>query len=143
MSLEENKAIVRRLAEAINENALASFDDLMSSDFVDRDLQVKSLEGFKKYESMWAKGFPDMHLTIEDITAEGDKVWIRLKGTATHTGEFRGLAPTGKKVTFKSFMIWRIVDGKIVERESQVWDFIEFFKQIGVIEYKGFPNEVK
>ncbi len=142
MSLEKSKTIVRRLAKAINENDLASFDDLIASDFVDRDLQVKSLEGFKKYESMWAKGFPDMHLTIEDITAEGDKVWIRLKVTASHTGEFRGLAPTGKRVTLKSFMIWRIFDGKIVERESQVWDFIEFFKQLGGIEFKGVPNEV-
>jgi predicted ester cyclase len=113
----------------------------MAPDFVDHDLQLRGLESFKKYVSTFIKGFPDMHMTIEDIIKKGDRVWIRVEGTGTHTGEFRGLAPTGKKITFKSFMIWRIVDGKIVARESQVWDFIDFFKQLGVIDYKGFPDE--
>ena len=56
---------------------------------------MKSLEDYKKHESTFGKGFPDMHLTIEDI-AEGHKVWIRLKCTATHTGEFCGLATSEK-----------------------------------------------
>ena len=81
-----------------------------------------------------------MHLTIKDIIAKDDKVWIHSEVTGTHTGEYRGLSPTGKKIKLKNFMIWRIAEGKIVERESQVWDFMDFFKQLGVIEYKGFPE---
>ena len=55
-------------------------------------------------------------------------------------------ARTGNKIKLKSFQIWRIADRKIVARESQVWDFIDFFKQIGVIEYtekgkKLFPEK--
>ncbi|MCP8315945.1 MAG: ester cyclase, partial [archaeon] len=69
-------------------------------------------------------------------------VWIHLKGTATHTGEYRGLAPTGKKTTWEAVCIWRIVDGKIVEMWF-VADELDFLKQLGVIEYKGFPDEVK
>ena len=67
-------------------------------------------------------------------------VCTRLKGTATHKGEYRGLAPTGKKVTETGVLIWRIVDGKIVEKESAVYDELDFLKQLGVIEYKGFPE---
>ena len=91
MSFDEKKAIVRRLAKAMNKKSLTLCGDLIKPDFVNHDLQVKSLEDYKKHESMFGKRFLDMQLTIEDI-AEGDKVWIRLKGTATHTGEFRGLA---------------------------------------------------
>jgi steroid delta-isomerase-like uncharacterized protein len=135
MSLEENKAIVRRLAEAINEKDSTAMDDIIASDFVDPDRQLRGLDSYKKYESMFTKGFPDMHLTIKDIIAKDDKVWIRIEVTGTHTGEFRGISSTGKKIKLNSFMIWRIADGKIVERESQVWDFIDFFKQLGVIEF--------
>ncbi|MFQ5621571.1 MAG: ester cyclase [Candidatus Nanoarchaeia archaeon] len=58
----------------------------------------------------------------------------------THTGEYRGLAPTGKKVTYTGVGIWRIADGKIVEG-WEVGDMLDIYKQLGVIEYKGFPDE--
>jgi len=140
MSLEENKAIVRRLAEAINERDLTLLDDLMAPDFVDHDLQLRGLESFKKYEATFIKGFPDIHLTIKDIITKGDKVWIRIEGTGTHTGEFRGLAPTGKKCKIIVVHIYRIFNGKVVENWN-VDDFLDCYKQLGVIEYKGFPDE--
>ncbi len=105
---------------------------------------------------LW-KAFPDFHETIEDIIAEGDKVWHRFKTTGTHTGELRGfphpsgrkmtLAPTGKKFTITGVNFWRIVDGKVVEKEG-VYDLLDFYKQLGVIEYtekgkKLFPEDAK
>jgi len=87
------------------------------------------------------KGFPDLDVTIEDIIAEGDKVCDRVTATETHTGEFQGIAPTGKKITFTGIRIWRIIDGKVIERTS-VYDFLDLYKQLGVVEYKGFPDEV-
>ena len=53
-------------------------------------------------------GFPDLHVTIEDIVAEDDKVWVRLTETATHTGPSRGLRPTGQTITYTAVTIWRI-----------------------------------
>ena len=146
MSLEENKEIVHRLAKAMNEKDLTAMDDLMAPNFIDPDRQLRGLDNYKKYESMFIKGFPDMHLTIKDIIAKDDKVWVRIEVTGTHTGEFRGIPPTGNKIKLKSFMIWRIADEKIVARESQVWDFMDFFKQLGVIKYteqgkKLFPEK--
>ena len=90
-------AVVHRLAEAINEKDLTALDDIMAPDFVDLDQKLRGLENFKKYESMFLQGFPDMHLTIKDIIAKGDRVWIRSEITATHKGEFRGIPPTGNK----------------------------------------------
>ena len=118
MSLEENKAIILRLMEAFNMHSTALLDELIAPDFVDHYHQLRGLESYKKHVTMSIKGFADLHLTTEDMIAERDKVWVRIKEMGTHAGEFRGLAPTGKKVTFTVVHIWRIVDGKVVERVS-------------------------
>ena len=99
---------------------------------------------------MFLKGFPDCHETIEDIIAEGDKVWHRFKTAGPHTGEVVfgkiRLAPTGKKITITGVNFWRMVDGKVVEKES-VYDTMNAFNQLGVIEYTEkakelFPKDV-
>jgi len=150
MSLEENKAIIRSLVEAFNEHNVALLDDLMAPDFFDHDLQLRGLESYKQFETMFIKGFPDYHETIEDMIAEGDKVWVHFKVTGTHTGEWNffgiTLAPTGKKMTYTGVGIWRIVGGKVVERKS-VRDMLDFLRRIGVIEptekvRKLFPEDV-
>jgi predicted ester cyclase len=143
MSLDKNKAIIRRLFEAEFKKDLASLDELMASDYVDNALQLRSREEYKQMHTLVDNAFPDYQQTIEDITAEGNKVWVRFKGTGTHTGEYRGLAPTGKKITETGVLTYCILNGKIVEKESGVYDELDFYKQLGVIEYKGFPDEVK
>jgi predicted ester cyclase len=141
VSLEENKDIIRKVMETVNKRDLALLDELIAPDYVDTTLQLKGLKGFRQSVTLLYEGFPDIHATIDDIIAEGDKVWDRVTLTATHTGEYRGLAPTGKKIAFKGVRIWHIVDSKVVERES-FYDFLDFYKQLGIIEYKGFPDEV-
>ena len=105
MSLEENKAIIRKVMETVNKRDLASLDELIAPDYVDATLQLKGLKGFKQSVTLLYEGFPDIHATIDDMIAEGDKVWDRVTLTATHTGEYRGLAPTGKKIAFKGVRI--------------------------------------
>jgi len=146
MSLEENKAIIRNGIEAMNaQKNLAILDDLVGPDYVDHTNQLNR-EGAKQFYTLLFKGFPDYHRTIEDIIAEGDKVWVDSTTTMTHTGEFRGLAPTGKKVTTTGVNIYRIVDGKMVEGWS-VTDSTNLLKQLGIIRYtekakKIFPEDV-
>ena len=82
------------------------------------------------------------HRTIEEIIADEETVWIRVKVTGTHTGEYRGIAPTGKKFVMETVPHYRIVEGKIVEGWS-VFNPLNYFIQLGVIEYKGFPDEIK
>ena len=99
-SLEDNKRIIRSLYEADNKKDLRILDDLISPDFYDPTFKLRGPEDYKQFERAFFKGFPDWIETIEDIIAEGDKVWGRFTGTGTHKGEWRGLAPTGKKITF-------------------------------------------
>jgi len=134
MSLEENKAIILSLYEADNKKDLSILDEVISPDFYDPTFKLRGAEGYKQFENAFFRGFPDWIETIEDIIAEGDKVWVRFTGTGTHKGEWLGLAPTGKKMTLKAVQIWRIVDGKVVAKDS-IGDLLDVFKQLGVIEY--------
>ena len=148
MSLEENKAIIRRLVESFNKHNVALLDEFIAPDFVDAantPFELRGLESYKQFETKFIKAFPDYQETIEDIIAEGDKVWVHFKVTGTHTGEWAifgiTLAPTGKKITYMGVGIWRIVDGKVVERKS-VRDMLDFLKQLGVIEYTEKAKKV-
>ncbi len=146
MSLEENKSIVRRWIESYNKHNLDSFDEFMAPDYVDH-IHHGGPEGVKQIFNMAFKAFPDWHETIEDIIAEGDKVWVRLTYTGTHTGEFFGLAPTGNKITATAVAMYRIDNGKLVERRNFTND-LALLKPLGVIEYtekgkKLFPEDVK
>ena len=150
MSLEENKAIVRRLFEELNKRNLSIMDELIAPNFFHHTHQLRGLESYKQLETRVVEGFPDLHETIEDIIAEGDKVWVRYKAEGINRGEFHlyspvigkkmRLAPTGKKITFTVAQTLRIVDGKIAEIWG-VYDLLDFLKQLGVIDYKGFPDE--
>ena len=111
MSLEENKAIVRRFVEEFNKRNLAIIDELVSPDYVDHDRKVRGREtDFNHGKQAIAKilqDYPDLHTTIEDIIAEGDKVWFLEKDTGTDS--------SGKKMDATSLFILRIVNGKFVE----------------------------
>jgi len=111
MSLEENKAIIRKMVEASNKNDLAvinaMLDEFMAVDFVDHTSQLQGREKSKQEYAMVLKDYPDLHRTIEDIIAEGDKVWFLEKVTGT--------ASSGKKMDATALTILRIVNGKAVE----------------------------
>ncbi len=130
MSLEKNKAIVRGWIEAYNKRDL-DFDGFIAPDYVDHSNNVDR-EGLEQLIAMGLRAFPDWHETIEDMIAEGDKVWVRLAYTGTHKGEFLGLAPTNNKITTKAVDIYRIVDGKLAEYWN-VTDNMNMFMKTGAI----------
>jgi predicted ester cyclase len=107
MSLEESKAIVRKVIEEVNKRNLAIIDEFMALDFVDHTNQVQGRENVKQGYTMIFKDFPDFHRTIEDMTAEGEKVWTLFKVTGTTL--------SGEKMDATSITIHRIVNGKVVE----------------------------
>ena len=127
------------MIEAENKHNPALLDEFLAPDFVneiiiipDPPTETPGREIYKQGSKTFIEAFPDFHGTIEDIIAEGDKVWIRYKGTGTHKGEYLGLTPTGKKITMTAFGIYRITDTKVVK----LTNFIDryFFKDLGIIE---------
>ena len=111
MSSEENKALVRKMVEASNKKDLAVIDavldEFMALDFLDHHGQIRGRENVKKAYAMSLENFSDLHRTIEDIIAEGDKVWFLEKVTGTDS--------SGKKMDATALNIIRIVNGKAVE----------------------------
>ncbi|MHA2373335.1 MAG: ester cyclase [Candidatus Thorarchaeota archaeon] len=141
---EENKAIIRRFIEGYNNRNLDIFDELVAPDYYDHLFQQRGRESFRELFTMAFTGFPDWYEAIEDIIAEGDKVWVRIKATGTHTSEWNlfgvSVPPTGNKITMNMVFIWRISDGKLVEG-WEVDDNLEILKQIGVVEYTEIGKE--
>ena len=137
MSLDENKAIVRRLIEIFNSHNLTSLHEFMAPNVV-IDQTLQGLESFKQFETLFIQAFPDYQEIIEDIIAEGDKVWVHFKVTGTHTGNWAVLGmtlpPTNRTISYTGVSMWRIVDGKVVERTS-VRDMLDFFRQLDLIDY--------
>lgn len=135
MSTEENKAISRRFWEEIfNGRNLNLIDELFAANYVEhgsggRDLDA---EGIRQLLSMYFNAFPDLHATIEDLFAEGDRVATRWIGRGTHKGDLMGIPPTEKQVTAMGITIDRVVGGKFVET-WELMDQLGMLQQLGVV----------
>ena len=134
-----NKATVTRFQDAVNTDDVhiisKMIDELVDPDAIIRTpvpLEVTGAEALKQAWAALLEAFPDLHLTVEDAIAEGDKVVMRNTVTGTHRGEYMGFAPTGKSVTYNEIFIFRFVNGRIVETWGVV-DVLSQLKQLGLI----------
>ena len=93
---------------------------------------IVGLAANKEFNIDLFRGFPDLHQTIEDIIVEGDKVVYRTTLQGTNTGEFLGIAPTGKSVKINDFTLLRISDGKIAEWWYEC-NLLEVMQQLGLV----------
>lgn len=134
MSIEENKAIVRRWNDELFKGNPDIIDELAAASYVNHDIGDR--EAFKRYRAELGAAFSDMSIAIEDTIAEGDKVVSRWTMSWTHTGEFRGISATGKQATFSGMSIHRIEGGKVVEDWSNS-DSLGLMQQLGVIPPMG------
>ncbi len=140
MSAEENKAVVHRLLEeGWNQHNLDVIDDLNAPDLVDHSAPPgfpSDKAGARQGSAMYLQAFPDLHFTLEDLIAEGDKVVARWSSRGTHQGELFGVPPTGKLVTSTGINIARIRDNRIVETWQNL-DMLGILQQIGAIPTPG------
>lgn len=123
MTTEQNKAIVARFSEEFkNKGNHAIVDELFAPDFV-HHFPIPGLapgrEGMKQVGGLVLTAFPDVHATVEDLLADGDKVVERTSVRATSKGEFAGMPPTGKPVAWTELHVYRIADGKVAELWSE------------------------
>lgn len=133
MSLEQNKAILNRYFDAINNHTVMDVIDLFADDFVDSSAPPgipNGKEGFLMAHQILESGFPDVRFTIDKVVADGDKIGVVATGSGTNTGPFFGIPATGKTVTWWGVRILRIQNGKIAE----AWGL---FDQMGILQQMG------
>jgi steroid delta-isomerase-like uncharacterized protein len=134
--LEENKAVIRRFVEEVqNRKNWDVFDELNSDDFVNHSAPPgtpNDRAGGKIYLRAFMDAFPDCRFTIDDMVAEGDQVVTKKTFEGTHTAELNGIPPTGNRVKLQYVDIMRIQNGQIVEHWLAM-DQLSFMQQLGVI----------
>jgi steroid delta-isomerase-like uncharacterized protein len=143
---EHNKAIVRRLfAELWNNGKLSVADEIFTANYAHHDSSTPDLglgpESEKKRATLYRTAFPDLHLTIEDVIAEGETVMTRWSCRGTHKGDLNGIAPTGKQITVSGVTIARVSNGKIAEGYVN-WDALGLMQQLGVVPELGKAKAV-
>ncbi|MFD5795404.1 ester cyclase [Streptomyces diastatochromogenes] len=89
-------------------------------------------EALKRVWEVLLRAFPDIHVAVEETVAEGDKVASRNTVTGTHLGEYQGLPPTGKTVTYSEIFIVRFAEGRIAEIRGVV-DVLAQLRQLGAL----------
>lgn len=134
-----NKEVIRSLYEdTINTGRLEALSRIVSDDYTDGN-GGRGVAAFRENVAELRKGFPDIHFTIEDLIAEGDRVVIRWKWEATHDGPFRGIAPTHKRLNNTGIAIYQIRDGKVVRNWLES-DRLGALQQLGVVPARPAAN---
>jgi steroid delta-isomerase-like uncharacterized protein len=131
----DNKTIVRRyFEEVVNAGNLAVADQLFSTRYVSHYPTGYDFGGgpedVKQITTIVRTAFPDVHFTLEDIVAEGNKVVVRWTFRGTHKHDFMGVPPMGKRARIMGIAIYRIADEKIAEAWV-AWDTGGLLRQLG------------
>lgn len=140
--VKQNKEISRRWIEVFNLRDDAAEAEVRAPEFVayaPASLEPDPLrsEPWAKFLAGFVEGFPDLRLTVEASVGEGDLVSQRIHFEGTHTGEFQGLPPTGKKVNFEGLELNRHgEDGRVLEHWFQL-DALSLLQQLGLIVVPG------
>ena len=129
MSLENNKALVRREQEEL-------WNHTGDLDAAEEVFVPEHAEAARQEASDFRRGFPDVVSTIEDLIAEGDKVAARWRARATHRGEYVGVPATGREVEFTGISVYRIEGERIAESWTEE-DELGLMRQIGAVPEPG------
>jgi len=135
--MASHKHLIRRfITEVLNKGNLSAADDLLATDFVLH--HPASSEGIRGPDSQKAlitkfrTAFPDFHVTVEDVIAEGAKVAVRFTSRGTHQGDFMGHVPSGRHAVWTGIEIYRVTRGRITERWVNV-DMLGLLRQLGFV----------
>jgi steroid delta-isomerase-like uncharacterized protein len=133
----ENMMTVRRAVDEVWNGGnydviaeLATSDIVIHSSAPEKDLHGP--EAIKQFYGAVRAAFPDIHFTIEDQFAGGDRVATRWSARATHTGEFGGIPPTNRQIRIEGTDIDRFASGKVVECWTH-WDELSLLQQLGAV----------
>jgi steroid delta-isomerase-like uncharacterized protein len=134
-----NKATFRRWLDVTNkgdwELMSKTIDEVFDPDVLmstPLPIEATGAQAIKEVFATLYRAFPDLHITAEDLIEEGDKLVARQTVTGTHRGEYMGLAPTGKPLTYNEIFIFRFEKGRIAETWGVV-DVLSQMRQLGLI----------
>ena len=135
MSVEANKAVIRRWWEVMNQGTGSEIiDEVYAADYVLHDPTqpepVVGTQGVYEFVANIYTAFPDLQMTVDDLAADGDRVVQRLTARGTHQGEFLGVPASGNSVEIWLMVISRMAGGKVAE-EWQLVDALTLMQQIG------------
>jgi predicted ester cyclase len=132
MSEEQNKAIVRRFFEEVwNQQKDSVIDEIFAPTIVVNGRPI-ARDALKQALASRRHAFSDIQVTVDDQVAEGEKVSTRRTWRATHTGQYRGVAPTGNPVAWTQISVVRFSEGRIVE-DWAVADEVSLLQQLGAL----------
>ena len=134
MSLDENKEIARRFIDEVFGGDYESVDELVAEDFTPHSWgpMPPGRESLRQAMERVSAGLSDHWMKIDDMIAEGDKVAVRLRSHARHTGTFMGMPATGKEYTITETHVFRIRDGQVVEHWRD-GDMLGLMQQLGAL----------
>lgn len=121
MSVEENKAIVRRVIAAADQLTLEGLDECATPELLDQ--WGKGIEWTKKT-------YPGHRMSITDMVAEGDKVWVRVATSGGYGGGWMGIPASDAQWTNTGVGFYRLAGGKVVEY-SAMFDVLGHLRQLG------------
>ncbi len=134
-----NKATFTRLTEVVNtgdvELIAKTIDEVFEPDVqiaTPLPVEATGADALKQVWRLLLRAFPDLHVTVEDVIAEGDKLVARNTVTGTQQGEYMGRPPTGKSVTYNEIFVLRFANGRIAETAGVV-DVIAQLRQLGLL----------
>lgn len=135
----ENKATFARLHDVVNTGDVELVSKTIDA-IVDPDVRIRTplpvqTTGAQALKEVWAillRAFPDLHLTVEDVIAEGDKIVTRNTVTGTHQGDFMGRPPSGKSLSYNEIFIFRFAGGRVAETWGVV-DSLSVMRQLNMI----------
>jgi predicted ester cyclase len=132
----ENRLAAREWVDAFNARDDEREADARTADYVGHapdsmHLPALDSDAWLAFLGTFIEGFPDLHLEVQDTVADEEMNAQRILFTGTHTGSFRGLPPTGRKVCFSGLEISRMVDGKAAEHWFQM-DTLTMLEQLGL-----------
>src|SRR5215210_3971454 len=142
MSVEKNKETFRRYVERVwQEEDLNFVDEVFAENYLahqsDGSVLERGPEDVKRFVREYRSAFSEIEDTIADMFGEEDRVLNRWTLSATHTGEFRGIPATGKRITMREMGIFRFSEaGKVVESWDSM-DTLGMLRQLGVIPVEG------
>jgi predicted ester cyclase len=115
-----NKGLVRRFYKEVYVDwNMSRADEVLSPQFTSHDWPEGGPAGPKAFRDYYAairSAVPDARYEVDDLIAEGDRVVVRWRMLGTHSGAFRGIAPTGRPIVLKGIAIYRVEGGKLMER---------------------------